>query len=184
MGREGAHRALPGGKLPGKCRPRPKTPDRRIPHPAVVGGVVDDDPLGPKRIQKIRVDLEKAPLARKALHGVAVDARCAGLYTAGWFDQRVEEGLSPAGEDADLDEVYGVAKACGLRVKDYEVSLQEKGACPPDSVLAAAYWRGRNLPSCDAQATHPASIFARRECQGYSGGLWSGLGQEDENLSG
>src|SRR5215213_3365062 len=118
MGREGAHRALPGGKLPGKCRPRPKTPDRRIPHPAVVGGVVDDYPLGPKRIQKIRVDLDKEPLARKALCGVAVDTGCAGFYTAGGFDQRVEEGLPPTGENTDLDEVYGVAKAGGLRVKD------------------------------------------------------------------
>ncbi len=36
---------------------------------------------------------------------------CPGLYRARGLDQRVEEGLAPAGYDADLYEIYGVAKA-------------------------------------------------------------------------
>jgi hypothetical protein len=65
---------------------------------------------------EIRIDLEKAPLTRKALRRVAVNPGCTGLYGARGLYQRVEEELSPAGYDADLDEIYGVARAGGLRV--------------------------------------------------------------------
>ena len=47
VGCEGAHRALPGGELPGEGRPSPQASHGRVPHPAVVGGVVDHDPLAP-----------------------------------------------------------------------------------------------------------------------------------------
>jgi hypothetical protein len=93
----------------------------RIPHPAIVGRIVDDDPLGPKHVQKIRIDLEKAPLTREALGCVAVYPGCPGIYRARGLDQRLEEGLSPAGYDTDLDKIYGVAKACGLRVQDHKL---------------------------------------------------------------
>ena len=64
--------------MAGKQSPCPQTPHGRIPYPAVIGSVVDDNPLGPEHIQKIGVDLEKALLLRKALSSVAVDAGCPG----------------------------------------------------------------------------------------------------------
>ena len=100
---------------------------------------------------------------------MAVDAGRAGLYGARGRHQRVEQGFSPAGYDADLDEVYGGAQAGGLRVQDHEISPRQEGARPPDGVLAAAYPRGSSPRSCSARASHPPPIFARCEGQGHPG---------------
>ena len=65
-----------------------------------------------------------------------------------------------AGHDADLDEIYGVAKACCLRVQDHKLSPRQQGARPPDGILSAAYAGGRSFWSCAARASHAPLIFA------------------------
>jgi len=98
---------------------------------------------------------------------VAVDPRCPGLYGARGLDQRVEQRLSPAGYNPDLDEIYGVAKAGGLRVQYHKLSPRQEGSRPPDGILPAAYSSGRSLCWCAARVSHPPLIFARRGCRDH-----------------
>jgi len=95
---------------------------------------------------------------------VAVHTGCPGVYGARGLDQRVEKRLSPAGYDADLDEIYGVAKAGGLRVQDHELSSRQEGARPADGILSAEYPSRRSLCGYADRTFHPTLIFARHGC--------------------